>query len=78
LLWRAAGADRIYVAWGGPLEDRHPNYWRLHGPITLIEDDNTQNDANHIHSVWHDLTNNWGRELLRALRPRPRAGVRVC
>ena len=38
---------------------------RLHGPITLIEYDNTQNDANHIHSIWHDLTRNWGRDLLR-------------
>jgi hypothetical protein len=37
----------------------------LHGPITLIEYDNTQNDANHIHSVWHDLTRNFGRDLLR-------------
>ena len=30
-----------------------------------IEYDNTQNNANHIHSVWHDLTSNWGRDLLR-------------
>jgi hypothetical protein len=62
---REAGVDRFHFAWGGPLEDGHANYWRLHGPITLIEYDNTQNNANHIHSVWHDLTNNWGRDLLR-------------
>jgi hypothetical protein len=62
---RAAGFDEIHFAWGGPLEDGHANYWRLHGPITLIEYDNTQNDANHIHSVWHDLERNWGRDLLR-------------
>jgi Protein of unknown function (DUF3500) len=62
---RDAGTDDMRFAWGGPLEDGHANYWRLHGPITLIEYDNTQNDANHIHSVWHDLTNNWGRDLLR-------------
>ncbi|MGH6902049.1 MAG: DUF3500 domain-containing protein, partial [Geminicoccaceae bacterium] len=62
---RAAGFDQIHFAWGGPLEDGHANYWRLHGPITLIEYDNTQNDANHIHSIWHDLTRNWGRDLLR-------------
>jgi Protein of unknown function (DUF3500) len=62
---REAGVDAIHFAWGGPLEEGHPNYWRLHGPITLIEYDNTQNNANHIHSVWHDLTNNWGRDLLR-------------
>ena len=62
---RDAGTGDMRFAWGGPLEDGHANYWRLHGPITLIEYDNTQNDANHIHSVWHDLTNNWGRDLLR-------------
>jgi hypothetical protein len=33
--------------------------------LTLIEYDNTQNDANHIHSVWHDLERNSGRDLLR-------------
>jgi hypothetical protein len=62
---REAGTDDIRFAWGGPLEAGHANYWRLHGPITLIEYDNTQNNANHIHSVWHDLTNNWARDLLR-------------
>ena len=62
---RQAGTEQIHFAWGGPLEDGHANYWRLHGPITLIEYDNTQNNANHIHSIWHDLTNNLGRDLLR-------------
>ena len=62
---REAGFEEIHFAWGGPLEDGHANYWRLHGPITLVEYDNTQNDANHIHSIWHDLTRNWGRDLLR-------------
>jgi hypothetical protein len=50
-LAREAGFDQIHFAWGGPLEEGHANYWRLHGPITLIEYDNTQNDANHIHSI---------------------------
>ena len=62
---REAGFEEIHFAWGGPLEDGHANYWRLHGPITLVEYDNTQNDANHIHSIWHDFTRNWGRDLLR-------------
>ena len=55
---RQAGVEQVHFAWGGPLEEGHPNYWRLHGPLTLIEYDNTQNDANHIHSVWHDLERN--------------------
>ncbi len=62
---REAGVDDLYFAWGGPLEAGEAHYWRLHGPITLIEFDNTQNEANHIHSVWHDLTRNFGRDLLK-------------
>ena len=62
---RAAGLDQLHFAWGGPLESGHAHYWRLHGPITLLEYDCTQNDANHIHSVWHDLERDFGRDLLR-------------
>jgi hypothetical protein len=62
---RAAGLDQLRFAWGGPLEAGHAHYWRLHGPITLLEYDCTQNDANHIHSVWHDLERDFGRDLLR-------------
>jgi hypothetical protein len=62
---RAAGIEQCHFAWGGPLEVGHANYWRLHGPLSLIEYDNTQNDANHIHSVWHDLERDFGRDLLR-------------
>ena len=59
------GSSDIHFAWGGPLEDGHANYWRLHGPLSLIEYDNTQNNANHIHTVWHDLERDFGRDLLR-------------
>jgi hypothetical protein len=62
---RQAGIEQCHFAWGGPLEAGHANYWRLHGPLSLIEYDNTQNDANHIHSVWHDLERDFGRDLLR-------------
>jgi hypothetical protein len=62
---RDAGVGQIHFAWGGSLEDGQANYWRLHGPISLIEYDNTQNNANHIHTVWHDLERNFGRDVLR-------------
>jgi hypothetical protein len=61
---READVGKIRFAWGGPLESGHAHYFRLHGPITLLEFDNTQNDANHIHSVWHDLERDFGRDLL--------------
>jgi hypothetical protein len=61
---READVGKIRFAWGGPLESGHAHYFRLQGPITLIEYDCTQNDANHIHSVWHDLERDFGRDLL--------------
>ncbi len=42
------------------------HYYRIHGPTVLIELDNTQNDANHIHSVWHDPARDFGADLLGA------------
>jgi Protein of unknown function (DUF3500) len=35
------------------------------GPSFLIEYDNSQNYANHIHSVRRDLRDDWGEDLLR-------------
>ena len=60
----AGGLESLYFAWAGDLEvgDRH--YYRIHGPTILIEYDNTQNDANHVHVVWRDLTDDFGEDLL--------------
>jgi hypothetical protein len=64
---RQAGIERVHFAWAGALEERRrAHYYRIHGPTLLIELDNTQNDANHIHSVWHDPRNDFGADLLRA------------
>jgi uncharacterized protein DUF3500 len=62
---RDAGIERIHFGWAGALEPRQPHYYRLHGPSFVIEYDNTQNDANHIHSVWHDPADEFGTDLLR-------------
>ena len=62
----AAGIERIHFAWAGPIDAKRPHYYRLHGPTVLIEYDNTQNNANHIHSVWHDPGSNFGADLLGA------------
>jgi Protein of unknown function (DUF3500) len=32
----------------------------------LLEYDNTQNDANHVHTVWRDRRRDWGEDLLAA------------
>lgn len=62
---RAAGIDRITFAWMGSLERGQRHYYRVQGPTFLIEFDNTQNGANHGHSVWRDFTGDFGRDLLR-------------
>jgi hypothetical protein len=51
---RQAGLERLHFAWAGSLEPHQPHYYRLHGPTLVIEYDNTQNEADHIHSVGHD------------------------
>jgi hypothetical protein len=61
-----AGTERIHFAWAGALDAGRPHYYRLHGPTVLIEYDNSQNNANHVHSVWHDPRNGFGADLLRA------------
>jgi len=63
---REAGLERVHFAWAGPLDAGRAHYYRLHGPTLLIEYDNTQNNANHIHSVWHDPKRDFGLDLLRA------------
>lgn len=60
-----AGWDRVYFAWAGGLEPGQGHYYRVQGPTFVLEYDNTQNNANHIHSVWHDLTENFGGDPLR-------------
>jgi hypothetical protein len=63
---RDAAVEKLHVAWAGPIDPARPHYYRIHGPTLLIEYDNTQNSANHIHSVWHDPVNDFGADLLRA------------
>jgi hypothetical protein len=61
-----AGFKEIHFAWAGGVEPGQPHYYRLHGPTFLVEFDNTQNNANHIHTVWRDSANDFGEDLLRA------------
>jgi len=60
-----AGIDGVHFAWAGATERRRPHYYRLQGPTFLVEYDNTQNDANHLHSVWRDPERDFGGDLLR-------------
>ncbi len=40
------------------------HYYRIQAPTFMIEYNNTQNNSNHIHSVWRDFNGDWGRDLL--------------
>ena len=62
---KKAGPDKIAFAWAGPVEPGQRHYYRVQGPTFLIEFDNTQNNGNHIHSVWRDFESDFGRDLLR-------------
>ena len=62
---KAAGLDQVAFAWAGPLDRGARHYYRVQGPTFLIEYDNTQNDGNHVHSIWRDFNGDFGRDLLR-------------
>lgn len=61
----SSGFGKLHFAWAGGLAAGEKHYYRIHGPTLLIEYDNSQNDGNHIHSVWRDLQHDFGGDLLR-------------
>lgn len=62
----AAGLNNLRFAWAGAEKSGmgNPHYYRIQGPTIIIEYDNTQNDANHVHTVVRDLKNDFGDQLL--------------
>jgi hypothetical protein len=60
---RKAGRN-IWFAWAGEAAPGRPHYYRVQAPTFLIEFDDTQNHANHIHSVWRDFHGDFGADLL--------------
>ncbi len=61
---RAAGLDNIKFGWMGSPNRGEAHYYRIQGTNFLIEYDNTQGNANHVHSVWRDFRGDFGRDLL--------------
>lgn len=57
-------AGPVHFAWAGEREKGKPHYYRVQGPSFLLEYDNTQNDANHIHTVWRDFHGDFGQDIL--------------
>ena len=59
------GFDGLHWAWGGSVEGGKEHYYRIHGGNFVVEFDNRQNGANHIHSVWRDVENDFANDVLR-------------
>jgi hypothetical protein len=57
---RRAGTEGIKFSWMGPGDRSQPHAYRVQGPTFLIEFNNTQNNANHIHSVWRNMLGDFG------------------
>ena len=57
--------DDIRFGWAGETESGKPHYYRIQGKTFLVEFDNTQNNANHIHLVWRDFNGDFGRDLIK-------------
>ena len=62
---KQGGIETIRFGWAGSIARGKPHYYRVQGPLFLIEYDASQNDGNHIHTVWRDFTGDFGRDLLR-------------
>jgi hypothetical protein len=55
----------VSFAWAGGLEPGQGHYYRIQGSSFVVEYDNTQNGANHVHTVWRDFHGDFGRDLLK-------------
>ncbi len=60
----AEDMNAVRFGWAGGTEAGKPHYYRIQGKSFLIEFDNTQNNANHIHTVWRDFNGDFGADLL--------------
>lgn len=56
--------EDLHFAWAGGIDPGAKHYYRIQAPTFLVEYDNTQNEANHIHTVWRDYAGDFGRDLL--------------
>ncbi len=62
---RIRQGGEIRFSWFGAAEPGKVHYYRIHGPAFVIEYDTTQGDPNHVHTVWRDLENDFGGDILK-------------
>lgn len=64
--WKEIEAEGLmHFAWAGSKEPGEGHYYRVQGESFLVEYDNTQNNANHIHAVWREFKGDFGGDILR-------------
>lgn len=67
----------VHFAWAGEKERSQPHYYRVQGKTFLLEYDNVQNEANHVHCIWRSFDGDFGADLLsqhyKAEHPAPPA-----
>jgi hypothetical protein len=59
-----AGLEKVHFAWAGGFERGEPHYYRVQSGSFVLEYDNVQNGANHVHSLWRDFDHEFGADLL--------------
>ena len=62
---RESGLGDFRLVWAGGLDRGRDHYYRIHGGQFIVEFDNIQNEANHIHSVWREVENDFAQDVLR-------------
>jgi len=60
-----AGLGNVFFAWAGGFELGQPHYYRIQNSAFVLEYDNTQNNANHVHSIWRDFAHDFGLDVLK-------------
>ena len=60
-----AGLGNVHFAWAGGLERGEPHYYRVQNTSFVMEYDNTQNNANHVHCIWRDFQRDFGGDMLQ-------------
>ena len=63
---KQSGMENLIFCWAGNTQRTtgKPFYYRIQGPTIIIELDNSQNDANHVHTVIRDLKHDFGGDEL--------------
>ena len=73
--YRGEYLGELAFAWAGGVEPGQGHYYRVQGPRLLVEYDNTQRGANHVHTVWRDPDGDFGEDALLNHRVRSHGAV---